>query len=198
MLARGHETCIEKTATSRTCSQWHYSPQVRNLNYLNRDLDKVLLITANPDAHALQPDNAVKVRNVCIPPWPWHLLFPLALAKLTWLTVAWDTGQPSTVDATPYAEVLHATMIALKMSVSRLTPGELRVQLKPWKLESGDTALLDLIPLLEQVFRTNVPDVRAVVRSFEGQDIPSAFRERMLKANQKASERRGLFGSLRR
>ena len=35
--------------------------QVRNLNYLNRDLDKVLLITANPDAHALQPDNAVKV-----------------------------------------------------------------------------------------------------------------------------------------
>ena len=35
--------------------------QVRNLNYLNRDLEKVLLITANPDAHALQPDNAVKV-----------------------------------------------------------------------------------------------------------------------------------------
>jgi import inner membrane translocase subunit TIM50 len=37
--------------------------QVRNLNYLNRDLDKVLLITANPDAYALQPDNAIKVRN---------------------------------------------------------------------------------------------------------------------------------------
>ena len=36
--------------------------QVRNLNYLNRDLDKVLLITANPDAHDMQPDNAVKVR----------------------------------------------------------------------------------------------------------------------------------------
>ena len=89
-------------------------------------------------------------------------------------------------------------MDCLAGSASRLTPGVCRVQLKPWKLESGDTALLDLIPLLEQVFRTNVPDVRAVVRSFEGQDIPSAFRERMLKANQKASERRGLFGSLRR
>ncbi|CAL5218977.1 g732 [Coccomyxa viridis] len=114
----------------RDSTQYVNGKHVRNLNYLNRDLDKVLLITANPDAHALQPDNAVK--------------------------------------------------------------------LKPWKLESGDTALLDLIPLLEQVFRTNVPDVRAVVRSFEGQDIPSAFRERMLKANQKASERRGLFGSLRR
>ena len=72
-------------------------------------------------------------------------------------------------------------------------------QLKPWKLEGGDTALLDLIPLLEQIFRTNVPDVRAVVHSFEGQDIPSAFRERMLRLQQqKAAERRGLFGSLRR
>lgn len=72
-------------------------------------------------------------------------------------------------------------------------------QLKPWKLEGGDTALLDLIPMLEQVFRTNVPDVRAVVRSFEGQDIPSAFRERMQRLQQqKTSERRGLFGSLRR
>ena len=74
-------------------------------------------------------------------------------------------------------------------------------QLRPWKMEPGDTALLDLLPLLEQVFRTNVPDVRAVVRSFEGQDIPSAFRQRMLALQQaqKQQERRGgLFGSLRR
>ncbi len=35
--------------------------QVRNLNYLNRDLEKVLLITANADAYELHPDNAVKV-----------------------------------------------------------------------------------------------------------------------------------------
>ena len=35
--------------------------QVRNLDYLNRDLSKVLLITANPNAHHLQPDNAIKV-----------------------------------------------------------------------------------------------------------------------------------------
>ena len=44
-------------------------------------------------------------------------------------------------------------------------------QLKPWKMEPGDTALLDLLPLLEQIFRTNVTDVRAVVRSFDGQVI---------------------------
>ena len=75
------------------------------------------------------------------------------------------------------------------------------VQLRPWKMEPEDTALLDLLPLLEQIFRTNVPDVRAVVKSFEGQDIPSAFRQRMLALQQaqKQQERRGgLFSSLRR
>ena len=73
------------------------------------------------------------------------------------------------------------------------------LQLKPWKLEGGDTALLDLIPLLEQVFRTNVQDVRTMVRSFEGQDIPSAYRKRMMRMRQeRSSERRGFLGSLRR
>lgn len=72
-------------------------------------------------------------------------------------------------------------------------------QLRPWKLDSEDTALLDLLPLLEQIFRTNVPDVRAVVRSFEGQDIPSAFRERMKALAAKQQQQRpGLFGGLRR
>lgn len=33
------------------------------MNYLNRDLDKVLLVTANADAYALQPDNAIKVTH---------------------------------------------------------------------------------------------------------------------------------------
>ena len=50
------------------------------------------------------------------------------------------------------------------------------VQLSPWKLEADDTKLLDLLPFLEAVVRTAVPDVRAVVRSYEGQDIPTAFR----------------------
>ncbi|CAL8462668.1 g2201 [Coccomyxa elongata] len=115
----------------RDSTQYVNGKHVRNLNYLNRDLEKVLLITANADAYELHPDNAVK--------------------------------------------------------------------LKPWKLEPEDTALLDLLPLLEQIFRTNVPDVRAVVRSFEGQDIPSAFRERMraLAAKQQF-QRPGLFSGLRR
>lgn len=50
------------------------------------------------------------------------------------------------------------------------------VQLAPWKLEADDTKLLDLLPFLEAVVRTAVPDVRVVVRSYEGQDIPTAFR----------------------
>lgn len=50
------------------------------------------------------------------------------------------------------------------------------MQIKPWKLENDDTQLLDLLPVLEAVVRTNVPDVRAVVRSYEGQDIVAAFR----------------------
>ena len=40
--------------------------QVRNLNYLNRDLDKVLLITANEDAYSLQADNAIKVCSLSL------------------------------------------------------------------------------------------------------------------------------------
>ena len=50
------------------------------------------------------------------------------------------------------------------------------MQLLPWKLEADDTKLLDLLPFLEAVVRTAVPDVRAVVRSYEGQDIPTAFK----------------------
>lgn len=49
-------------------------------------------------------------------------------------------------------------------------------QIKPWKMEADDTVLLDLLPFLEAVWSTNVPDVRNVVRSYHGQDIPSAFR----------------------
>ncbi len=50
------------------------------------------------------------------------------------------------------------------------------LQLKPWKLESDDTQLLDLLPFLEAVVRTHVSDVRDVVKSYEGKDIAAAFR----------------------
>lgn len=50
------------------------------------------------------------------------------------------------------------------------------MQLKPWKLEADDHTLLDLMPFLEAIYRANVPDVRNVVQSYEGQNIPVAFR----------------------
>lgn len=50
------------------------------------------------------------------------------------------------------------------------------LQIKPWKLEQGDTVLLDLIPFLEAVVKNNVTDVRSVIKSYEGKDIPTAYR----------------------
>jgi import inner membrane translocase subunit TIM50 len=89
-------------------------------------LKQVLLITADSDAFALQPENAIK-----LPKW----------------TTA-ETG--------------------------------------------NDTTLLDLLPFLEAIVRTNVPDLRDVVKSYEGQDIPTAFRERMARvAAQKQTTSKG-------
>lgn len=34
---------------------------VRDLSKLNRDMRQVLFVTADPDAYALQPENAIKV-----------------------------------------------------------------------------------------------------------------------------------------
>lgn len=58
---------------------------------------------------------------------------------------------------------------------------------KEWK--EGDTMLLDLLPFLEAVVRTHVPDVRDVVTSYDGQDIPTAFRDRMKRVQEEAERR---------
>lgn len=64
-------------------------------------------------------------------------------------------------------------------------------QLKPWHMEENDTTLIDLIPFLEAIVRTNVPDVRDVVRSYDGLDIPTAFKERMQKVQEKQRAQQG-------
>ena len=43
-------------------------------------------------------------------------------------------------------------------------------------MEANDTVLLDLLPFLEALQATSVSDVRQVVRSYAGQDIPSTFK----------------------
>ena len=51
------------------------------------------------------------------------------------------------------------------------------LQIKGWqKMEVDDTVLLDLLPFLEALQSTHVPDVRSVVRSYAGQDIPTTFK----------------------
>lgn len=116
----------------RDATQYRDGHHVRDLSKLNRDLTKVLFVTADLDACAMQPENAIQVR--------------------------------------------------------------------PWKLESGDTQLVDLIPFLEMVVRAGVPDVRDVVRSYKGQDIPTAFRERMKRIQEeqarKQQAQRGFLGGL--
>ncbi|KAK2080395.1 hypothetical protein QBZ16_000248 [Prototheca wickerhamii] len=75
--------------------------------------------------------------------------------------------------------------------------------LRPWKLESGDTTLLDMLPLLEQIVRSSIPvtDVRDVVKTYQDEpDIPAAYRERVRLAEEQRAQRtkagRGFFGGL--
>jgi import inner membrane translocase subunit TIM50 len=110
----------------RDSTRYVNGKHVRDLSMLNRDLKQVLLITASPDAYALQPENAIKLDK-------------------------WTTEK------------------------------------------SDDTTLIDLLPFLEAIVRTSVTDVRDVVRSYDGQYIPTAFRERMAKV-QEAKLRRQSSG----
>lgn len=112
----------------RDSTQYVHGKHVRDLSKLNRDMGQVLLITADPDAYALQPENAIKLPK-------------------------WDAKQ------------------------------------------AGDTTLLDLLPFLEAVVTTHVPDVRDVVRSYEGQHIPTAFRERMRRVQEQQKTHRSFLGT---
>ena len=52
-----------------------------------------------------------------------------------------------------------------------------------------DTVLLDLMPFLEAIVRQQPPDVRMVISSYEGQDIPTTFRQRTQELQSKMKER---------
>ncbi|RUS24634.1 HAD-like domain-containing protein, partial [Jimgerdemannia flammicorona] len=58
------------------------------------------------------------------------------------------------------------------------------IPLKPWKGEPNDRGLLDYVPFLEggSIALTNVEDIRPVLQSFSGRDIPHewALRERIM------------------
>ncbi|KAK4781562.1 hypothetical protein SAY86_015664 [Trapa natans] len=64
------------------------------------------------------------------------------------------------------------------------------LQIQPWKLEADDTALLDLIPFLEFVATRQPADIRSVLASYEGKDIPSEFIKRSLEHQRRLQEQR--------
>lgn len=64
------------------------------------------------------------------------------------------------------------------------------VPIKPWKLESDDTALLDLIPFLEYVARHRPADIRPVLASYQGHDIATEFIERSKEHQRRLQEQR--------
>ncbi|KAK9676631.1 hypothetical protein RND81_11G089700 [Saponaria officinalis] len=51
------------------------------------------------------------------------------------------------------------------------------IPIKPWKKEVDDTTLIDLIPFLEFVGLSR-PEIKGVLASYKGKDIPSEFIER--------------------
>ncbi|KAM0951334.1 putative FCP1 domain, HAD superfamily protein [Dioscorea sansibarensis] len=84
------------------------------------------------------------------------------------------------------ARILYVSGHALESS---LQP-ENCVPCKPWKLESDDTALLDLIPFLEYVALHRPADIRTVLASYQGHDIPSEFIERSKEHQRRMQEQK--------
>ncbi|KAI5674673.1 hypothetical protein M9H77_15037 [Catharanthus roseus] len=84
------------------------------------------------------------------------------------------------------ARVIYISAHALE---STLQP-ENGVEVKPWKGEPDDTALLDLIPFLEYVAKARPADIRAVLASYQGRDIPKEFIERSKEHQRRMQEQK--------
>ncbi|XP_047044642.1 mitochondrial import inner membrane translocase subunit TIM50-like [Lolium rigidum] len=67
------------------------------------------------------------------------------------------------------------------------------VSIKPWKLETDDTQLLDLIPFLEYLATARPTDVRPVLASFQGQDIATEFAKRAKVVGRQKQERKSIW-----
>ncbi|CAN8321939.1 unnamed protein product [Cochlearia groenlandica] len=65
------------------------------------------------------------------------------------------------------------------------------VPIKPYKLESDDTALVDLIPFLEYVARNSPADIRPVLASYERKDVAKEFIDRSIEYQKRMQEQRG-------
>ncbi len=50
------------------------------------------------------------------------------------------------------------------------------IPVKPWRDDADDTELIDLVPFIEAIVKEDVPDVREVIRHFQGSYFPDKFR----------------------
>lgn len=107
-------------ALYREATRYKDGKIIKDLSTMNRDLGKVVLIDANPDAYDMQPENAIP--------------------------------------------------------------------LKPWKGSPSDKELVKLIPFLEWVATQPIKDVRPILKSFDGTNIPDEFNRREAIARKKFEE----------
>ncbi|KAJ8556016.1 hypothetical protein K7X08_022774 [Anisodus acutangulus] len=70
------------------------------------------------------------------------------------------------------------------------------VEIKPWKGEADDTALLDLIPFPEYVAKHRPADIRTVLASYQGRDIPKEFIQRSKEAPKAYARAKTAYGRL--
>ncbi|TPX37767.1 hypothetical protein SeMB42_g06893 [Synchytrium endobioticum] len=64
------------------------------------------------------------------------------------------------------------------------------VPIKKWAGEAEDAELLRLIPFLEALAMSGAPDVRPILRSYQGRDIPSAWAEYQGRLREEFEEKR--------
>lgn len=81
---------------------------------------------------------------------------------------------------------LRKVIIVDTNSVSYSYQPDNAVAIKPWNGDLNDTELIDLIPFLEAIAKEDIQDVREVIRSFHGTNVPEKFR----KLRQQAVERK--------
>ncbi|KAH6822757.1 Haloacid dehalogenase-like hydrolase superfamily protein [Perilla frutescens var. hirtella] len=91
----------------------------------------------------------------------------------------------STLNRDP-GKILYVSGHALESS---LQP-ENSVPIKAWLGEAEDTALLDLIPFLEYVAKHRPADIRTVLASYQGRDIPKEFVERSKEHQRRMQEQK--------
>ncbi|CAA7393354.1 unnamed protein product [Spirodela intermedia] len=89
------------------------------------------------------------------------------------------------------SHILYLSAHAVENSLQR----ENCLPIKPFKCENDDTALVDLIPFLEYVARHRPADIRPVLTSYEGHDIPTEFIKRSKEYQKRMQEQKqqGLF-----